>query len=185
MYEFKINLDEEDYYIFSEYYLFHSVSGKKALLSYRLSCLFYFFTLVVIYCIADSDLNIIFFLAISLTIYSIFLIGNSKKKFLKSMVKRIETMKEEGRLPYNNEAVLKFDDESIYEIAPDTESKVKYSLVEKIDVTENAIYIYFSSIQAYIVPITVFSEEMEKVKFLEFIYSKVDILRLHNEYNTR
>lgn len=63
---------------------------------------------------------------------------------------------------------MKFDDESIHEISLNTESKTKYLLVEKIAVTEKAIYIYFSSVQAYIIPVTAFLEDAEKQKFLEF-----------------
>jgi hypothetical protein len=33
-------------------------------------------------------------------------------------------MKKEGRLPYNNEAIIKFDDEGIHEISSDNESNV-------------------------------------------------------------
>ena len=93
------------------------------------------------------------------------------------MVKSIKKVKKEGRLPYSNEAILKFDDESIHELTPNTENKTKYSLIEKIAVTEKAIYIYFSSVQAYILPVSAFSEEMEKQKFLEFINLKTDIKR--------
>lgn len=50
-------------------------------------------------------------------------------------------------------------------------------MIEKIAVTEKAIYIYFSSVQAYILPVTAFSEGIEKLKFLEFINLKVGILR--------
>jgi AMMECR1 domain-containing protein len=53
----------------------------------------------------------------------------------------------------------------------------KYTLIEKIAVTEKAIYIYFSSVQAYILPVTAFAEEKSKLEFLEFINSKVNILR--------
>ncbi len=112
-----------------------------------------------------------------MTIFSILWIGYNKKMILKSMKNRMIQLKKEGRLPYSNEAILKFDDEKIHEITPNTENVTKYSLVEKIVVTDNAIYIYFSSIQAYILPVTAFSEEMEKLKFLEFINMKVDMLR--------
>jgi AMMECR1 domain-containing protein len=50
-------------------------------------------------------------------------------------------------------------------------------LIEKIAVTEKAIYIYFSSLQAFILPVTAFSEEIERLEFLEFINKKVDILK--------
>lgn len=177
MFEFKINLDDDDYLLFNQYHLLNSPSGKKSLMSFRFIIPFFCFMIIIIFCIAGSDFELILIEAIVLTILSILLIGFSKKKLLKSMNKRIIKMKKEGRLPYCNESILKFDDEKIHEITPNTENITKYLLIEKIAVTEKAIYIYFSTVQAYILPVTAFSDEKEKLKFLEFINMKVDILR--------
>ena len=177
MFEFKINLDDEDYLLFNQYHLLNSPSGKKSLMSFRFIIPFFCFMIIVIFCIAGADFELILIEAIVLTVLSILWIGFSKKKLLKSMNKRIIKMKKEGRLPYSNEAVLKFDDEKIHEITPNTENITKYLLIEKIAVTEKAIYIYFSTIQAYILPVTAFSAEREKLKFLEFINMKIDILK--------
>lgn len=177
MFEFKIKLDDDDYLLFNQYHLLNSPSGKKSLLSFRFIIPFICFMFVVIFCIAGSDFQLILIEAIVLTILSIFWIGYSKKMILKSMEKRIMKMKKDGRLPYSNDAILRFDDESINEITPKTENKTNYSLIEKIAVTDKAIYIYFSSVQAYILPVTAFSEDMEKQRFLEFINLKVESLR--------
>lgn len=177
MFEFKIILNDDDYLLFNQYHLLNSPSGKKSLLAFRFIIPFICLMVIVIFCIAGSDYGLILIEAILMTIFSVLWIGFSKKMILKSMNNRIIKMKKEGRLPYSNEAILKFDDEKIHEITPNTENIAKYSLIEKIAVTEKAIYIYFSSIQAYILPVTAFSEEMEKLKFLGFINEKVDILR--------
>jgi hypothetical protein len=177
MFEFKITLDDDDYLLFNQYHLLNSSSGKKYLISARFFIPFICFMVVVIFCVAGSDFELVLIEAILMTIFSVLWIGYSKKKILKSMNKRILKMKRDGRLPYSNEAILKFEDEKIHEITPNTENITKYSMIEKIAVTEKAIYIYFSSIQAYIVPVTAFSAEMEKIKFLEFINMKVDIFR--------
>jgi hypothetical protein len=177
MFEFKITLNDDDYILFNQYHLLNSPSGKKSLMSLRFIIPFICFMFITIFCIAGSDFELILIESILMTIISIFGIGFSKKKILKSMNKRIIKLKKEGRLPYSNEAILKFDDEKIHEITPDTENVTKYSLIEKIAVTENVIYIYISSLQAFILPVTAFSGEMEKLKFLEFMNMKVDILK--------
>jgi hypothetical protein len=177
MFEFKINLDDDDYLLFNQYHLINSPIGKKTLMSYRFIIPIICFMFVFIFWIAGSDYQLILIEAIMMTIFSIYWIVYSKKLIIKYIKKRIIKMKKEGRLPYSKEAILKFDDECIHEITPNTENKTKYLLIEKIAVTEKAIYIYFSSIQAYIIPVTAFSEEMEKLKFLEFIHLKVNISR--------
>lgn len=177
MYEFQITLDDDDYLRFNQYHLFNSSIGKKTIMSFRLLIPFICFMVVVIFFIAGADFLLMLFEAIAMLIFSIFWIAKCKKMLLKSINKRIKTMKKEGRLPYSSEAILKFDHESIHEITPNTENMTKYSLIEKIAVTEKAIYIYISSVQAIILPVTAFAEEKSKIEFLEFINSKVDIVR--------
>lgn len=174
MFEFKITLDDDDYLLFNQYHLLNSSIGKKTLMSFRIIIPFICFMIVVIFCIAGSSIQLILFESIVMTIFSVYWIAYSRKKIQKSMEKRIKKMKKEGRLPYSKEAIIKFDDKSIHEITPSTETKTLFSLIEKIAVTEKAIYIYFSSVQAYILPISVFSDEMKKQKFLEFINLKAD-----------
>lgn len=177
MFEFKITLDDDDYLLFNQYHLLNSPVGKRNLMTFKMIIPFICFMFVVVIFIVNPDFQLLLIEAILMTILSILWICYSKKIILKSMKKGLKKMKKEGRLPYSNEAIIKFDDESIHEISPNTESKTKYSLVEKIAVTEKAIYIYFSSVQAYILPVTAFSEDAEKQKFLEFINLKVDSLR--------
>lgn len=176
MFEFKITLDDNDYLLFNQYFLLNSKIGKKTLMYYRLCVPFLSFIFIVLLYIVGTDSKLILTETIVLTILSIFMISYSKKIILRSVKNRMKNMKKEGRLPYGYEATIKFDDENIYEITPNTESKTKYSFVEKVAVTEKAIYIYINSIQAYILPVNVFTDEMEKSKFLEFINLKIGLL---------
>lgn len=177
MFEFKVNLVDDDFILFNQYHLLNSPNGKKSLLYFKYIIPFICFIFVLIFFIAGADTQLVLIQAIVMTIFSIFWIGFSKKMILKSMKKNLIKMKKDGRLPYSNEATIKFDEASIYEITPNTENRTNYSLIEKIAVTEQAIYFYFSSVQAYIIPMTVFSGEIEKQKFLEFINLKADNLR--------
>lgn len=177
MFEFKITLDDGDYLLFNQYHLLNSPVGKKNLMTFKMIIPFICFMFVAVIFIVNPDFQLLLIEAILMTILSILWICYSKKIVLKSMEKNLKKLKKEGRLPYSNEAIIKFDDESIHEISPNTENKTKYSLVEKIVVTEKAIYIYFSSLQAYILPVTAFSEDVKKQQFLKFINSKTDRLR--------
>ena len=177
MFEFKITLNDDDYLLFNQYHLLNNLIGRRTLMYFRLIIPFICLVIAFIFDIVNSDFLLILIEAIVMAILSILWICYSKRIILNSMKRSLEKIKKEGRLPYNNEAIIKFDNESIHETSPNTESKTKYSLVEKIAVTEKAIYIYFSSVQAYILPATAFSEDAEKQKFLEFINLKADSLR--------
>ncbi|NLD59215.1 MAG: YcxB family protein [Clostridiales bacterium] len=173
MFEFKFALDDNDYLLFNRYHLLNSPSGKKALTMYRLVVPIVFLAVILIFYIADAGPRLIIIEAILMAIVSALWLAFSDKLLLRSVNKNILKMKKTGRLPYSSEAVLKFGEENVHEITPNTENKTDYSLIEKIAVTEKAIYIYFSTVQAYILPITAFSDEAERRRFLEFIHSKV------------
>ncbi len=171
MFEFKITLDDDDFLLFNQYNLFNSTIGKKNLMVFRLIIPFIALMFAVVIFLVTLDFQLFLIEAIVMTILSILWIGFSKKMLLISLNKNIKKMKKEGKLLYTNEAVIKFDDEIIHEISPNTELKLKYQMVEKIAVTEKAIYIYFGS-QAFVLPVTAFSDDTQKQKFLEFINSK-------------
>jgi hypothetical protein len=176
MFKFKITLSDDDYLLFNQYHLLNSPSGKKYFTTIKFIVPFICFMFLVIFYIAGSDFELILFESILMTIMSICWIGFNKRLIIKSMNKKITKMKKEGKLPYSNEAILTFDNENIHEITPNSESVTNYSLIEKIIKTEKAIYIHINTVQAFILPVTAFSDEMEKQNFLEFINRKVDIL---------
>jgi len=107
-------------------------------------------------------------------ILSVLWIIFSKNILIKSLEKNLKKLKKEGKLPYIKESEVKLDDEGIHINSSDTESKIKYSMVEKIVEAEKAIYIYIASIQAIIIPVNIFLDDMEKAKFLEFIHIKAN-----------
>lgn len=176
MFEFKITLDDNEYLQFQEYHLSNNPLGKKSLMAVRF-IIPIFPLFVIFFNIKDAGFEANLIVAIVMTILLIIWIARSKKEMLNIIKGRIKNMRKIGVIPYHNEVILKFDDESIYEITPNTEHKDKYSLIKNIAVTEKAIYIYVTPVRAYILPVTAFSEVIEKQKFLEFINMKVDNIR--------
>lgn len=177
MFEFKFTLGDEDYVLFNQYHLLNSPLGKKSLMNCRLSFPAVALALILIFWIVGLDSSLILTEAIVMIISSILWVVFSKKILLKTMSRKIVKMKKGSRLPYSSEGTLTFDGESIHEVTLNTDNRTNYRLIEKIAVTEKAIYIYFSSVQAYILPLTAFSSDLEKQQFLEFITSKVNTLK--------
>lgn len=174
MYEFKVYVSDEEFLLFNQYTFLNSYRGKKTLLRYRLKILLLSAAVVLFAYIMERNFSVFLMIALGYAIYCIVAIAHSKKKFLKNLEKSIKMMKREGKLSYGSETIIKFDDEWIHEIAPDNETKTKYSQVEKIAVTDKAIFIYDTTNSAYIIPINVFASEAEKLNFIEFIRSKTN-----------
>ncbi len=172
MYEYKIKLDEKDYIQFNDYHLSNSRVGKKTVNMIRILVPILFLCAIFIFLIANADVELIITLSITAVIVSILMVFYSKKLLMKTMTKSIKTLKKDGKLPFNIEATITFDEAGIHEKSLNSESKTNYVLVEKIGQNEHAVYIYISAVQAYIIPITCFSSDREKDEFLEYINTK-------------
>lgn len=177
MFEFKVVLNENDYLLFNQYHMLNSRHGKNLVLIYRLLVPVVSLLTVVTLYILDQDLQAALFTAFFMTILSVLGVVFAKKAIIMIMKTGITKLKKDGMLPYSKLATLKFSDDLIHEISPDSEHKIKYSLIEKVAVTESAIYIYFGAVQAYVLPMSTFSTEEEKRDFLAFINLKADISR--------
>lgn len=68
-----------------------------------------------------------------------------------------------------------FDEDGIHEITENSEQMTKYSSVEKMYVEDSALYIYFSSAQAYIVPYACLGDEAMKEGLVEYLKGKIEV----------
>lgn len=176
MFSFKYILNDEDYISFNKYHLLNSSTGKRNLMSFRFIIPFFCFLIIIIFYVTSYDNPILIISeAVLMAIFSVLWIVLSKKFMLYSIKRHVKKLKSDGRLPYGGNGELIFNDESIHDISAKTESKISYTLIEKIGVTQEAIYIYFSSIQAFILPTSVFAGDDEKQKFLDYLYSKINV----------
>ncbi len=175
MYKFEYSLTDSDYIKFNIFHTFNSKSGKKNMLTLRLIVPVILFFILFIPLINKENRDIIFFsstifIYLVSSIICFFLAKHFQIYFIKKMVKRI---KKDGKLPYGKNNLIKFDQNFIYEVNDKIETKTKYTVLENIMVDDNAIYIYFSAIQAYIIPFRVFENDEQKEAFLEFINDKI------------
>jgi len=85
---------------------------------------------------------------------------------------QIEMAKKEGKLPYDREITMEFYEDYFIEITKETENKTKYTKIEKIIIGDNAIYIFVSAMQSFIIPFSVFKSEKQRSKFEFFIKNK-------------
>lgn len=172
MFEFNVELNDEDYIQFNQYHMINSPMGKRNLMIYRAIIPIVCFFVISIFWMAGVDGLLIFFEFVPLTILSLLWVIGSKRIIIRSVKRNINRLKKEGRLPYEKQYVVKFQEEIIHEITSEEESKIKYSKVEKVIATENYVYVYLSSVHAIILPLKVFKDRIKMEEFLGFINNK-------------
>ncbi len=85
---------------------------------------------------------------------------------------QVRMMRKHGALQSMQNVVLRFEDDSVTEIAGETEVKVRYSGITRITGGPAGIYIYFGPVQAIPVPLSVFQTAKQRDDFWYFIHGK-------------
>jgi len=81
----------------------------------------------------------------------------------------IYASKKEGKLPFGKTTQITFCDEAIREINEISETKVKYSSVERVIKGPKAVYIYVSATQATVLPLSIFESEEQVEELMAFV----------------
>ena len=162
---------EEDYISFNILHQERSKHMKRMILIVR--CFFSFvflYTLMLIFTTKKEigiDSKIIPF---CLLFFSLYFIIFTPRYFKYSLKKQTRKLIKEGK----NDSILgkkklEIDNEYIIESDESTETKHKWSVIEKIVETDKYIFIYASAISAYIIPKRIFNSLNEKEAFLQKI----------------
>lgn len=176
MYQFTIELTEEDYINFNMTHYFNAPMNKKnKFIMQYITPLFMALLapLFAMFLYKSSNVNPVIIYAAFGTGILLYLI-RFKKFIRKTIKKNIDKMKKTGKLPFDVSSTLVFGPDVITSASPKSESMVYYSALERIDQDEHAFYVYYSTMQAFIVPFKVFASQEEQAQFKAFIQSKID-----------
>ena len=172
MFQIKNSITKDDYLSFNQYHLLHSEQGKRAINMYRIVTPVLSLLAIVIFWIAEVSQMLLITEIIALSIVSIVMAFYSKKLLLKSIKKNIRKLEKDGKLPFNKESTITFNDDSFQEKTIQTETSIQYTAIEKIVQGDQAIYVYISSLQAFIFPYRLFESDEQKSEFITFLNAK-------------
>ncbi|MBU1142561.1 MAG: YcxB family protein [Firmicutes bacterium] len=172
MFQIKNSITKDDYLVFNQYHLLHSEQGKRAINMFRILTPVVSLLAIVIFWIAEVSQTLLIAEIIALSIVSIVMAFYSKKILLKSIKKNIRKLEKDGKLPFNKETTITFNDDSLHEKTIHTETSIQYAAIEKIIQGDQAIYVYFSALQAFIFPYRSFESDEQKNEFITFLNAK-------------
>ena len=166
-------LTKQDYIDFNIYHIKNSDTIKRSMLlqRYVMAALY----LILPFLVASVTDIPLWYWFIAFVIAAVLWVAFYPRYFMSTTVKRISKMLEEG----NNKDMLgqhsiSLDDEGFRETSLNGESKVSWSGVEKVGDTESHIFIYTSSIMAYIIPKRTFLDENTRLEFLKILNEKLE-----------
>lgn len=182
-YDFKFSclLDDNDYYEFNKIHILTSSVGKKALLNYKLSVPLLSLILIVFIAILRFDITLIVIELIIMAVMDIIWVLVSDKSYFRKLKKSFAKLKKDGSLSYDKSGELVFYKDEFIDTSENTVITRDYSSVEKIVITEKAVYLYTSASTANIIKSECFKSESEKSDFLNYIISKAPKTNIINK----
>lgn len=164
--KFQYELTKQDYIDFNIYHIRNSGTLKRTLFiqRYVIAVIYLFIPFILV---KVTDIPLWYWLS-AFTITAVLWVTFYPKYFVSGTIKRILKMLDEGRnKDMLGKHIFTVNEEGIIEESENGESKINWSGVEKVIETEKHIFIYISSISAYIIPKSTFEDEDIKNEFLK------------------
>ena len=181
LFGFDVKLNDKDYIDYNNFVLLKSPYGKKLRITMRILFAFVCIALSLISIINEQSLTA---KLVTLILTAIFLIAaeiafNPLYAFLnKGMIK---LLKGKGKMGYTPEATLKFYEDLIIEICPDSKTEIKYTSIERISIVFGKyILFHLNNVLSYILPVSSFKSEEETKAFLAFVKTKFSIIDVYD-----
>ena len=180
LYQFNIALTEADYLAFNNFHSFDSNHSKKAIQKVRL-----------VYVSAMAVMILLAFLILGWTSFSLVFAGSLgtftlfymlmfQKIMEKNMETQIKRMKKIGKLPYEAVSTMEFHEEHMAEISPTSRTEESYANIERICVLKDRyIFLYRSSVSAYILPLAQIKAQADPKEFLSFLSQKCNTVEYY------
>lgn len=173
LFQLNITLTEEDYLDFNHFHALESISAKKQLNKTRMIFVTAFMVLAALVVLilgwTTFSVTYLVLLGICAVLYMAFF-----KKLIKRNIKsQIKMLKKTGKLPFDAASVLEFYEDKLVEITEAKRVEQSYGVIERICVVEDRyIFLYNSSVGAYILPIPQIKTQLSQDAFLRFLSAK-------------
>lgn len=158
-----VHLTDEDYIRFNIFYANHSKAGKRALYLARIAFPVLSLAVLTVFFGAGAEYGKIAVHAILFLAVSFLWVFYVPKVIEKSIRKNINKMKEDGKLPFHEHAQIEFQEDKIVEKNEQEEVRVKYTDIEQICLTSEYLYIFYSAVQAFILPYRCLGDDKERI----------------------
>lgn len=168
-----ITLTEEDYLTFNNFHAIESKQAQKTIKKTRSIFIIAMAALMVLFVVFNGwdtfSATYVILLGIFTVVYSVFF-----KKLMQHNVKaQVKHLKKTGKLPFDSAATLEFYDDKVVEITPSKRIEQSYDVLEKICLLPGRyIFLYTSSVGAYILPVYQVNAQIGKDEFWDFISEK-------------
>lgn len=169
-YRFEVNLNDNDYIAYNQFYMINSKSGKQSIAGFRIILSVVLGLVIAVLMIAkgftlDSLIDVSPYV-ILLILCHVFL----KKYFAWSAKIAVKNAKKNGKAAYSPHTVFEFYDDYFVSIDDYSRTEQKYSVIEAVSVIRGKyVYIHLNSVASQIITYSAFESEEQYKDFLYFM----------------
>lgn len=179
-FQLDVTLTEEDYLTFNHFHALESASGKKQVNKIRIVYIAFMAVLaaMVIFVLGWTTFSAANTILLGLfTVLYMLFFKKLVKRNIKAQIKRI---KKTGKLPFEAVAKLEFYEDKLVEITAAKRVEQSYNIIERICVVaDRYVFLYNSSVGAYILPIPQIKEQINQDDFLRFLSQKCNTVEYY------
>ncbi len=172
-FRFSIHLTEEDYCDFNIFHTTRSYYGTQNIKKLRLRMTAMYVPVIILFpVVLRFRLVSLIWSAVMLVCFAAMQLS-LKSRLARMAKKAVKNVKKIGKLPYTSDSVLIFNEKAITEISEYETSEKRYMAIERINLVDNRmIYIYTSSVAAYLLPMAAFESQQQYQAFVAFLETK-------------
>ena len=172
-FQFQVNLTDEDYLNFNVFHAFESKDGQKNIRKSRIIFLSIIALVAICFCLSMglTSFTVIYTILIGLfaLVYMLFF----KKIITKNLKGRLQQQKKQGKLPFDPAVTFELYDETFAEQTDLKRAEQSYQTIERICIlNDQYIYLYNSSISAYILPVSQVAQQVDLNELTRFLITK-------------
>lgn len=173
LFQLDITNTEEDYLAFNIFGSYESSQAKKILFKNRIIFLVSMIALmaVLVFIVGWTTFSVTYVIAFGL--YTILRLLLDKKIIARNIKADIKRMKQTGKLPFDSSLKYEFYEDKLVEITASSRTEQNYDSFEKICIVHDRyIFLYTSSVSAFMLPLSQVREQLVEEDFLSFLAQK-------------
>lgn len=166
------SLTIDDIVAFNKHHLLNSPEAKKSWLAIRL-VMFGLVVAATVFCAVKLGAKYSYYPAAGAFIGGVLYMLNMHKLIVFSTAKKLKKNFSKGNISTMiGPRRLTIANGTIEEVDEISTTKIELGLLERIEQTDQYIFIYISSIQAFVVPEHAFSNALDMLRFLDLLHNK-------------
>lgn len=172
-FQLHIDLTEKDYLAFNQFHSLQSPVGKKMVQKSRIFfvCAMVFMAALIFLIYGRTTFAAVYAAVLGVfTVVYLLLFKQLIKRNVKTQIKR---MKSAGKLPFDPKSTLEFYEDTLVEVSAGKRTEQSYAVLERVcRLGEDYLFLYSSSVNAYILPLAQVRSQTDPEAFLAFLAGK-------------